>query len=182
MKKVLLIGDSIRLSYQPHVAGLLKDEAAVVGPEDNGRFVKFTLWCVRTWVDEFGRPDVIHWNNGIWDVYRQNDDMGEFTPLDEYVRDLARTLVEMKKYCPVVVWATTTPVHARFAFCDNATIDRYNAASAELMAREGIPVDDLHEVVRNGPESFFDEDGLHLSEQGRLACAQAVADAVRRHL
>jgi len=182
MKKVLLIGDSIRQSYQPHVTELLKDEAVVVAPEDNCKFAKYTTWYIKAWVDELGRPDVIHWNNGIWDAYRQNDDIGVFTSIEDYVRDLARTLVEMRKYAPVIVWATTTPVDERFEFLDNATIDRYNAAALELMARNGIPVDDLNAVLRGRLQTSFSEDRLHLSEAGQKACAAAVAAAVRKYL
>jgi hypothetical protein len=182
MKKVLLIGDSIRQSYQPHVAELLKDEAVVVGPEDNCKFAKYTTWYIKAWVDELGHPDVIHWNNGIWDAYRQNDDIGVFTSIEDYVRDLSRTLVEMRKYAPTIVWATTTPVDDRFEFLDNATVDRYNAAALQLMARNGIPVDDLNAVLRDRIATSFSEDRLHLNEAGQKACAEAVAAAVRKYL
>ncbi len=182
MKKVLLIGDSIRQSYQPHVEELLKDVAVVVGPEDNCKFAKYTTWYIKAWFDELGTPDAIHWNNGIWDAYTQNAEIGVFTTLEDYVRDLARTLVEMRKVCSSIVWASTTPVDDRFAFLDNATVDRYNAAAAGLMNRNGIPIHDLNAVLRDPRGDFFAEDHLHLSEKGRRACARSVADAVRKVL
>jgi len=50
MKKVMLIGDSIRLGYQAKVAELLKDTALVGGPADNCRFSAYTLFTFRgTW-------------------------------------------------------------------------------------------------------------------------------------
>jgi hypothetical protein len=52
MKKVLLIGDSIRLGYQQFVQEGLRDRAEVVGPEDNGRFSKYTLWGINLWIKE----------------------------------------------------------------------------------------------------------------------------------
>ena len=39
MKKILLLGDSIRMGYQNEVKELLKDEYEVVFPQENGRFV-----------------------------------------------------------------------------------------------------------------------------------------------
>jgi hypothetical protein len=51
-KRVLLLGDLIRLSYQPIVSEFLKDEAEVVGPSSNCRFSlyrrkKEDLWSNR---------------------------------------------------------------------------------------------------------------------------------------
>jgi len=81
MKNVLLLGDSIRLSYQEAVAEKLKDVAVVSGTEDNDRFAKYTFWYCAKWVDECGDVDVIHWNNGIWDAYLQYPESGPFTPV-----------------------------------------------------------------------------------------------------
>ena len=38
MKQVLLLGDSIRMLYQPVVGEKLSDIAEVSGPEENGRW------------------------------------------------------------------------------------------------------------------------------------------------
>ena len=38
LPRVLLLGDSIRMSYQPHVAELLAGRAVVVGPADNCQY------------------------------------------------------------------------------------------------------------------------------------------------
>ena len=44
MKKVLLLGDSIRMGYQYQLKELLKDECKVIFSDDNGRFASYTLW------------------------------------------------------------------------------------------------------------------------------------------
>ncbi|MDF2717420.1 MAG: hydrolase family protein [Paenibacillus sp.] len=44
MKKVLLLGDSIRMGYEPLVRAQLAEVAHVVAPAENGRFAKHTLW------------------------------------------------------------------------------------------------------------------------------------------
>ena len=45
MKKVLLLGDSIRMGYDDYVKDLLKGEYEVYyDAEDNGRFSSYTLW------------------------------------------------------------------------------------------------------------------------------------------
>ena len=56
MKRVLLLGDSIRLGYEPFVKKGLKGLAEVVGSEDNGRFSKYTLWGVNLWAEGIWRP------------------------------------------------------------------------------------------------------------------------------
>ena len=72
MKKVMLIGDSIRMGYQAKVADLLAAEAVVTGPEENCRFSSYTLFNLSAWVpdDDF---DVIHSNNGQWDTCHMPD-------------------------------------------------------------------------------------------------------------
>ena len=44
MKRVLLLGDSIRMGYDSMVKELLSDKYEVLFPEDNGRFSSYTLW------------------------------------------------------------------------------------------------------------------------------------------
>ena len=69
MKKVVLLGDSIRLGYQPYLTELLKGRAEVGGIEDNGRFSLYTAWNVLAFLKATGsEADVIHWNNGLWDA------------------------------------------------------------------------------------------------------------------
>ncbi len=67
MKKVMLIGDSIRLGYQAKVAELLGENTLVRGPSDNCRFSAYTLFNLSAWVPD-NDFDVIQWNNGQWDT------------------------------------------------------------------------------------------------------------------
>lgn len=178
MKKILLLGDSIRLSYQDAVKQKLDGVADVFGPDDNGRFAKYTYWYCAKWVEECG-PDIIHWNNGIWDTYLQHPDMGLFTPIEEYVSYLGKVLHKLNRSGAQIIWAATTPVNPACKECRNEDIDRYNAAAAELMQTEGIPINDLNAVLKPDLDGSFDEDHLHLSAAGVEACAEAVVRAVR---
>lgn len=126
MKKILLLGDSIRMIYELYVKELLKDRAEVVGPDDNYRFVKYTLWNSGGWINELGRPDIVHWNNGIWDVFRYNEDIGIIIPLDEYVRDIRRTLKELRKTGAQIIWTNITHMFDDTAPCRNEEKDLYN--------------------------------------------------------
>ncbi len=68
MKNVLLLGDSIRMLYQPKVKELLKGRANVYGPAENGRWSDYTLNSLRFWLPQLPDADIVHWNNGFWDI------------------------------------------------------------------------------------------------------------------
>lgn len=181
-KKILLIGDSIRMSYIPRVKEKLQDIADVVGPEENCRFVKYTLWEFAGWVSVLGKPDVIHWNNGIWDAYHLNAEVGIFTSIDEYVTDLRRVLKEMRKTGAKIIWATTTAVSDQCIPCSNAEIDQYNAAALRLMQAEGIEINDLNRVIKQNLVGYLIEDGIHLTAEGIEVCAEACVKAVSPYI
>lgn len=188
MMRILLLGDSIRGNYQPHVARLLDGKAEVVGPDDNCQYSLYTLSSLDTWVGELGQPDVVHWNNGLHDVGHNPNRSPVQIPVEMYRDNLAFILNRLKAITPRIVWATTTPVHPLRPFRDsewswrNEEIDLYNAAALALMDQNGVQVNDLHKLVWNNMETFLSEDQLHLSEAGKEACARAVRDALSMHL
>ncbi len=57
MKNVLLLGDSIRMQYQPKVKELLKGRANVYGPVENGRWSGYTLNTLRFWLPQMPAAD-----------------------------------------------------------------------------------------------------------------------------
>ena len=69
MKKVALLGDSIRqIGYGTKVPELLGKEYEVFQPEENCRFVKFTIHMLFDYRDNIMDCDIIHWNNGLWNT------------------------------------------------------------------------------------------------------------------
>ena len=71
MKKILLIGDSIRMGYDKYVKEALKDSAEVYYPEENCRFAEYVLRYAHEWKKKLGcpdDPDLVHWNAGLWDA------------------------------------------------------------------------------------------------------------------
>ena len=69
MKKIVLLGDSIRLwGYGTRVPEMLGEEYEVFQPEDNCRFAKYTLRMVFDLKAQIEGSEVIHWNNGHWDL------------------------------------------------------------------------------------------------------------------
>ena len=182
--KVLLLGDSIRKSYQPHVAELLAGRAEVVGPAANCAHSAVTLEWADRWIEELGRPDIVHWNNGIHDCGHNPKRTPVQIPLETYVANLTAILGRLRKVTPNVVWATMTPIHPSRPFSNDGwswrteEVDRYNAAARELMVKNSVPIDDLHAVVWPNVDEFLREDQIHLSDAGQQACAKAVAECL----
>ena len=182
--KILLLGDSIRMSYQPIVAELLAEEAEVVGPAENCQFSLYTLSALQRWLVELGPPDVVHWNNGIHDAGHNPNRRPIQIPLDVYAGNIELILKSLQATNAQVIWGTITPVHPDRPFRDdqwswrNEEIDRYSKAALAIMAENDIPVNDLHAVVSSDVDRYLAEDMLHLSEEGKQACAKAVAEAV----
>ena len=182
--RVLLLGDSIRMSYQPRVTELLSGRAEVVGPAENCQFSAFTLEALDRWLAEIGQPDIVHWNNGLHDVGHNPDRSPVQYPLDAYLANLRAILARLRDTEAAVIWATMTPVHPNRPFVTtewwwrNEEIDAYNAAARELMCTEGVPVNDLHAIVASDCNQYLAADMLHLSEAGVHRCAAAVFDAV----
>lgn len=188
LSKVLLLGDSIRLSYQPFVTQLLAGKAEVVGPAENCQYSLFTLSSLDRWLNQLGQPDLVHWNNGLHDAGHNPVRSPVQIPLEMFKENLSFILKRLKSLTPRIIWATITPAHPKRPFRDtawswrNEEIDRYNAVARELMEGNGVPINDLHALVWSNLSGFLSEDQLHLSAAGQKACAQAVADCISRLL
>ena len=188
LPRVLLLGDSIRMSYQPHVARLLNGRAEVVGPPDNCQYSLYTLSSLDRWIEALGKPDIVHWNNGIHDSGHNPARSPVQIPIDVYRANLAFILDRLTALTPNVIWATITPVHPDRPFCDtewawrNEEIDQYNKVARTLIESRGVFINDLHTLVWNNVSGFLSEDQLHLSESGQEACARAVVDCVATFL
>lgn len=91
MKKVLLLGDSIMYGakglhgYGYYVQQALKGTADVLFPNDNCQDSRFMLSCFDDLVDyPKDDIDVVHWNNGLWDVLHFAGNPSPFTSRAAY--------------------------------------------------------------------------------------------------
>lgn len=194
MKKVLLLGDSIRMGYAPYVRELLKDICEVIYDEfDNGRFAAYTLWQVNQLFRRHGHFDVVHWNNGYWDMNIEPPMTEAIHPVDEYVHFLKRIIKEIRRNGAQIVFATTTPILENGSAMDNtgtgvtitynnAWVQQYNKAACELMEKENITVNDLYTLCLQDDRYFKCEDLLHLTEEGYRRCAEQAAAIIREKL
>ena len=178
--KVTLLGDSIRqLGYGTKVPEMLGDEFEVFQPIENCRFAKYTLQALRVWQADMEGTDIIHWNNGLWDVGDNWGD-GPLTSKEDYVRDMTRIAAILKSKAKKVIFATTTPVRRDNPDTDNNFIKEYNAAVVPVLKDMGVIINDLHALVDRDIEKYIlESDKIHLTQEGIEVCAKQVADIIR---
>ena len=192
MKKVLLLGDSIRMGYQQFVKEELDGEYEVRYPEDNGRFAAYTLWQVNQELKWNPDIELVHFNNGYWDMNVEAPMTEAIHPVEEYVSFLRRIVTLCRQCGAKVVFATTVPILEAGAAGDNTGVQgtinysnewvkEYNAAAVALMEELEVPVNDLYALCREDDRCYKCEDLLHLSEEGSRRCAAQVAEFVRKY-
>ena len=165
MKKILLVGDSVRNGYDLYVRESMEGLAEVHFPSENCRFASYVLrhfhiWCERAKTFDF---DVVHWNVGLWDTLRiYGDDC--LTPIDEYERLLERIVLRIQRVCPnaVQIFATSTPVIEsgyieEYEMRYNADVERYNEVARRVMKKHGVIVNDLYALMKNTPDSYHSD-------------------------
>ena len=186
MKRVILIGDSIRMGYQPVVERELGGLADVWGPGENGGTSDNVLAHLGEWAVS-READLVHVNCGLHDIKRLRDADDIFVPLGRYrsnVEEILRTLVE--RTSARVIWATTTPVNER-RHAERKGFDRherdvaeYNRAAVDVACDFDVEVNDLWRVVaRAGRDGLLAEDGVHFTQAGYGLLGKEVARAAR---
>lgn len=160
MKKIVLIGDSIRLGYEKYVKEGLAGVAEVFSPAENCRFAEYTLRFAHEWKSKGEWPtdtDVVHWNVGLWDVIRIFDDE-PLTPKCAYENFIRRIDKRLRMLFPNAkfVFATSTAVKEegyggtfkRF----NKDIEEYNAIALSVLSETDTIIDDLYAVTKDIPD------------------------------
>ncbi len=189
MKKIFLIGDSIRFGapgspgYGVFVKEKLAGRAEVYAPEENCRFAQHTLrylfeWAKRIPHDEI---DTVHWNNGLWDALHIFGDEA-FTELDYYGKTLVRIHKHLRFWFPnaKIIFALSTSVKEDWADPNfiryNREIALYNQKAIEVLSPLGVRINDLYSITKG----FGDElrsDWVHFGDEGSKILADAVIEA-----
>lgn len=186
MKKVLLIGDSIRMGYDKYVKEALKGVAEVVYPHENCQFAQYVLRHLEPWkrqleLDE--TVDVVHWNAGLWDTLR-NFDEDVLTPPEVYRGFINRCCKKIKLLFPnaKVIFATSTPVlehkFSKESYRLNKDVREFNRIAVEECLKYGFAIDDLYAVAEKFPEEYY-SDCTHLrTEKGTRYMTEAVVKSI----
>ena len=177
--KITLLGDSIRIGYGAKVSELLGADYEVYQPEDNCRFAKYTLRMLFDLAGDMQGSEIVHWNDGMWDICQLYPDEKPFTPLEEYIENMLRIADILLQRYKTVIFATTTPVREGNPYNRNEVIEQFNAAIVPLLKAKGVIINDLYSLVAKDVEKYVREDDLlHLTDDGIEVCARQVADVI----
>ena len=159
MKKIVLIGDSIRQGYGPYVKMAFEGAAEVYYPSDNCRFASYVLRYIEEykWIVPEGKVDVLHWNTGLWDCLRLYEE-DPHTPLDVYAYYIDRICKRIKNHYPdtTVIFATSTSVQSERMLKDfkryNEEIEAYNEIAVSIVKKYCFAVNDLYALSASLPD------------------------------
>lgn len=193
MKKIFLIGDSIRfgfddekdrnLGYGYHIKQKLYGKAEVYYPFENCRFLMYTLRYLGEWKAQLGLGDdidIVHWNNGLWDVLRLYGDE-PFTPIEQYKEQLVRVYKRIKLLFPKakVYFSLSTPIIQEQAggdfSRDNADIEKYNEEAIKVLEPLGVEIIDLYSKAKT-LQPKYSKDWVHYVPEGAEILADYIID------
>ena len=147
--------------------------------------------------------DVVHWNNGLWDVLHLNAasggrdgeaegktisppnvsakfhfDADPLTPPDIYRYYIGRVFTRIRQLfpCAEVVFATTTPVieeQANWAYRSNSEIDDYNRIAREVLVPHGVSINELGDFARKNCGALH-RDWVHYNDEGSSMLADEI--------
>ena len=181
MKQIILLGDSVRMQYQPAAGQKLADIAEVSGPEENCRWSGYLLNSLRFWLPNLPVPDAVQWNAGLWDMGDDYQEGRHFYPPDLYEETCRRICRVLRKVTrpdlPIVIATTTPTLHE-----DHQDIGLYNDILRKVAAEENAVINDLYSIVAPAKETMICEDHIHLTAAGIEAAAEQTAAVLRRIL
>ena len=165
MKKVVLIGDSIRMGYDKYVKEALSGVAEVYYPNENCRFAENVLRFAHEWKKNGEWPDdvdLVHWNAGLWDALELFEDE-PLTTLDYYEQAIFRIHKRLRMLFPnaKLVFATSTAVLedkcGKNFRRKNSTIEEYNKTAIRALEGTGTLINDLYPFSKSCPEEFHSD-------------------------
>lgn len=169
MKKIILIGDSIRLGYDKYVKDALEGVAEVYYPGDSARFSQYTLHYLSDWKHENGWGediDLVHWNTGLWDVLEMYGEAPISNP-QQYGETIGKIQRQINILFPraVQIFATSTSVieekYGATRKRHNSTIEQYNRIAVETLSDTGCLINDLYTLTKNAPVEIRGGDPTH---------------------
>lgn len=190
MKKIVLIGDSIRRGYDSYVKMALDGVAEVYYPNTNCRFAAYIVRHITDWKEEMAcgdDVDLVYWNAGLWDGLIMVDGK-HHTPLEVYKYYIGRICDIMKILFPKakMIFATSTPVQEQqftgWVKRFNSDTEQYNVAAGEIVLSHGGQVDDLYTLAKNAPESYHSDKTHYYTKEGTKLLTEHVLATLEQAL
>ena len=174
MKKIVLIGDSIRMGYDKYVKEALAGTCEVYYPDENCRFAEYVLRYAHEWKNNLGWPtdaDLVHWNAGLWDALELFGDE-PLTTLDYYEHAIKRIEKRLRFLFPNAkfIFATSTAVVEEMAdpdfFRHNEIIKKYNETAIRALSDTDTIINDLWPITESMPKSYHSDWVHYYTDEG----------------
>ena len=181
LPRVLLLGDSISMSYTMPVRRRLAGVAKVHRAPDNCRSTRHSLTDLDRYLGDGGWR-VIHCNWGIHDITRTDGPDVRQVEVDEYGRNLDALFERLEATGARLIWATTTPVQEGTPNRVPDDVARYNAEAYGIVSARGIAVDDLYALTLPRMAELQPPRNVHFTAAGAEVLAEQVARSIRESL
>jgi len=193
LPNVLIIGDSISIAYTISTRNGLGGKANVFRPNANCGDTRAGLANLDKWLGKT-KWDVIHFNWGLHDLcYRhpESKEQGnrdkvkgkQSVPPADYEKNLEQLVTKLKATGATLIWANTTLVPEGEVGRFVGDEIKYNEIASKVMARHGIPINDLHSLSKSFDETHFTGAGdVHFDSAGSAKLAQSVISSIEKAL
>ena len=192
LPRVLIIGDSISIGYTLPVREMLKGVANVHRPPVNCASTKHGINGIEDWVGN-KKWDVIHFNWGLHDLKYmgpngenladpQLNSSSQQVPIDEYVKNLQRLVLYLKKTKAELIWRNTTPVPIGAKGRVVGDSKKYNDAAQEIMSHYSIETNDLYQFAKDNWDNVGRKADVHFTPEVSKELAKLVAKSIRKKL
>ena len=187
LPRVLILGDQIYQQPASELHKELKGKVEIHYP----RMKPGVVWNSATALELLdqqlgdGQWDLIHFNCGLGDLIHRVPGVKSFrvmprpaggirtTAPEQYEKNLHALVIRLKATGAKLVWGSTTPIrHSSTNVFEKGTEISYNVIAAKVMAKHGIPTNDMYTFVKglidmNKPAGhgadpfFFDRKPIH---------------------
>ena len=194
LPRLLIMGDSISIGYQPALREALKAKANVHRPATNCGPTTRGVEQIDQWLATDSpngeKWDVIHFNFGLHDV-RHFDDQGKAAEASvghrqvsesDYEKNLELLVSRMKKTGAKLIFALTTPVPANSAGRVPGDEVRYNEIARRVMQKHGVAIDDLYSFALPRLAEIQLPANVHFKPDGSKQLADQVAASILKAL
>lgn len=189
MKKILLIGDSIRKGYDRYVQLAFKDSAEVYFPRENCRFTGYIIRNIYDWKKELDLGDdvdLVHWNAGLWDDLVMIDGK-QLTSIETYKENIERICKIIRILFPEakMTFATSTPVQEELFDVIkryNRDTETYNDAAVKIVKEYGGEINDLYTLMNNAPVEYHSDLAHYYTKEGTELITGGVIKSIENSL
>ena len=192
MRKIVLIGDSIRMGYDKYVREALDGVAEVYYPTENCRFAEYVLRYAHEWKRNGEWPDdvdLVHWNAGLWDCVELFGD-GPLTSCEYYAEAIARIDRRLRLLFPKakIVFATSTAVSEKLYEKSkdfrrhNAIIEKFNEIALKALEGADTVIDDLWSVTAPLGDEYRSDAAHYYTDKGTELIGGRVLSVICREL